>query len=83
MISLYAGQTKKPKGVFIMPQKNPKITGEQLVNVWKTNKNLSLCVICGLILTIVFFLVFKEILWMGIFCFAIGAIGLYRKTVLK
>lgn len=46
---------------------------------WKENKVLSLCVLVGCISTIIFFVIFNEVLWMGLVCFFIGVIGLYRK----
>lgn len=47
--------------------------------VWKANKILSLCVIVGLLSVILFYLLFDEILWMGVVCLSIGIGGLYRK----
>ena len=47
--------------------------------IWIENKILSLCVLIGLLATICFYIIFNEILWMGIVCFFIGVVGLYRK----
>lgn len=43
------------------------------------NKILSLCVLIGLLATILMYVIFHEILWMGIVCFFIGVSGLYQK----
>lgn len=45
----------------------------------KENKVLSLCVSVGFVATIIFFVIFGEVLWMGLVCFFIGVIGLYHK----
>ena len=47
--------------------------------IWIENKILALCVLVGLLATIIFYTVFKEILWMGVVCFLIGVGGLYQK----
>ena len=58
-----------------------KITIKFLLNICKINKILFICIFYGLISTILFYLAFKDILWMGIFCFFIGVIGLYKKII--
>ena len=47
--------------------------------IWVENKILSLCVLCGLLASVLIYIFFQEILWMGIVCFFIGVSGLYRK----
>lgn len=47
--------------------------------IWSENKILSLCVLIGLLASILIYVIFKEILWMGIVCFFIGVGKLYQK----
>ena len=58
-----------------------KITRKFVFNICKTNKIFFICILYDLISTILFYLVFKDILWMGVFCFFIGVIGLYKKII--
>lgn len=51
-----------------------------LITIWKENKILSLCIMVGFGGSILFYIIFNEILWMGIICFWIGVMGLYRKN---
>ncbi|RKJ38575.1 hypothetical protein D7X25_30365 [bacterium 1XD42-8] len=47
--------------------------------IWLENKILSLCVLIGLLASVLIYVIFQEILWMGIVCFFIGVGGLYQK----
>ena len=53
---------------------------KSILEIWKSNKKYSSCVVYGIISSVLFYVIFGEILWMGLLCLWIGIVGLYRKV---